>query len=171
MHAEVYEEVQRWAAALPTTPLRIADIGAYDVNGNLRSIFARQGWEYVGFDMSAGPNVDKVLPHSHEWPDIASATFDAVVCVSTLEHTLRPYLVVLEMARILKPGGYVCFTAPYAWPKHDHPIDCFRIYPDGMRAMMEDAGLVDIQTHMREVNSWHGDIRGGDTVGIGRRPL
>lgn len=170
MHVEVYQEVQRWASQLPHTPMRIADIGAYDVNGNLRAIFQRPGWEYVGFDMASGPNVDRVLPHSHVWHDIESVSFDAVVSVSTLEHTLRPHLVVREMARIVKRGGHVCFTAPYAWPKHDHPIDCFRIYPDGMRAMMEDAGLVDIHTHMREVDSWRGDIRGGDTVGTGRRP-
>jgi glycosyltransferase involved in cell wall biosynthesis len=144
--------------------LHIADIGAYDVNGNLRGLFQRPEWSYTGFDLSSGPNVDVVLPSAHNWPNVATANFDVVVSVSTLEHTLRPWLVVQEIARILVPGGLVCLTAPYAWPYHAHPIDCWRIYPDAMETIMKDAGIDVISTKMVGAGSWI-----GDTVGIGRR--
>jgi SAM-dependent methyltransferase len=168
VHNEVREEVRLFVEkhlAPIEGELRIADIGAYDVNGNLRGLFQRPGWYYTGLDMAAGPNVDIVLPSSHDWGNLlTTASFDVVVSVSTLEHTLRPWLVVKEISRILKPGGLVCLTAPYAWPFHQHPIDCWRIYPDAMKTIMEDADLDVIETRMVSAGTWI-----GDTVGIGRR--
>jgi len=173
MHHEVREEVRKFVDkhVLPLgIHLRIADIGAYDVNGNLRGLFQRPGWTYTGFDMAAGPNVDAVLPASHEWPNVPTAGFDVVVSVSTLEHTLRPWLVVKEISRIVRPGGLVCLTAPYAWPFHQHPIDCWRIYPDAMKTIMDDADLDVLETGMvsASVSAGAGTWL-GDTVGIGRR--
>lgn len=167
MHQEVHDAVRRFVHEHMDhlgAGTRIADIGAYDVNGNLRGLFQRSGWDYVGFDMAAGPNVDRVLPAPHDWPEISTASFDVVVSVSTLEHTLRPWRVVQEIARIVKPGGKVCLTAPYAWPFHQHPIDCWRIYPDAMKTIMDDAGIDVLDTRMVAAGSWT-----GDTVGIGRR--
>lgn len=167
MHQEVHDAVRSFVQKhMQSSPAgtRIADIGAYDVNGNLRGLFQRDGWIYTGFDMAAGPNVDQVLPSSHDWTDIATASFDVAVSVSTLEHTLRPWSVVKEISRIVKPGGLVCLTAPYAWPFHEHPIDCWRIYPDAMKTIMEDAGLEVLETRMVSAGSWL-----GDTVGIGRK--
>lgn len=173
MHHEVRDEVRtfvnKYVSAMGNN-ICIADIGAYDVNGNLRDLFQRSGWVYTGFDMSSGPNVDIVLPASHDWPDVPSASFDVVVSVSTLEHTPRPWLVVKEMSRIVKQGGLVCFTAPYAWPFHQHPIDCWRIYPDAMRAIMEDADLDVMETKMVSASRSAGAGTWlGDTVGIGRK--
>ena len=81
MHHEVREEVRRFVEKHVVAmggDLRIADIGAYDVNGNLRGLFQRPGWVYTGFDMASGPNVDAVLPSSHEWPNVPTAGFDVV---------------------------------------------------------------------------------------------
>jgi 2-polyprenyl-3-methyl-5-hydroxy-6-metoxy-1,4-benzoquinol methylase len=40
--------------------------------------------------------------------------FDVIVCVETIEHVLDEHLgkMMLELKRILKPGGYVLFTTP-----------------------------------------------------------
>ena len=45
-------------------------------------------------------------------------------------------------SRICKPGGLVITIGPVSWPYHEAPIDCWRAYPEGMRALHEDAGLV-----------------------------
>ena len=45
------------------------------------------------------------------------------------------------MARILKPNGTIIIIAPSIWVQHRYPIDCWRFLPDGMRCLLEEAGL------------------------------
>src|SRR6478672_10719054 len=42
-------------------PLRVVDIGSYDVNGSYRTLFGNPAWSYQGVDLEAGPGVDIVL--------------------------------------------------------------------------------------------------------------
>ncbi|HVC41414.1 MAG TPA: methyltransferase domain-containing protein [Candidatus Saccharimonadales bacterium] len=74
-----------------------------------------------------------------EAPD---ATFDIVVSGQVIEHVRKPWLWLRELARVCRPGGLVLTVNPVSWPYHEAPIDCWRIYPEGMRALCEDAGLV-----------------------------
>jgi SAM-dependent methyltransferase len=69
-------------------------------------------------------------------------TFDIVVSGQVIEHVRKPWLWVPELARVCKPGGLVLTVNPVSWPYHEAPIDCWRIYPEGMRALCEDAGLL-----------------------------
>jgi hypothetical protein len=46
-----------------------------------------------------------------------------------------------EVARVCKPGGLVITLNPTSWPYHEAPVDCWRIYPEGMRALSEECGL------------------------------
>jgi SAM-dependent methyltransferase len=73
-----------------------------------------------------------------EAPD---ATFDIVVSGQVIEHVRKPWVWLRELARVCKPGGLVLTVNPVSWPYHEAPIDCWRIYPEGMRALCDDAGL------------------------------
>jgi len=169
MHHTAYEELAQFAKTLPTNaPLQIGDVGAYDVNGCLRPLFQNPTWTYRGLDLSPGPNVDIVLPSETNWNNIENGAFDVIVTVSTLEHTRRPWLVIQEIARILRSGGTACICAPFAWNFHEFPIDCWRIYPDGMRAMFADAGLKEQRIYMREFPGAPPDR--GDTIAIATKP-
>ena len=46
-----------------------------------------------------------------------------------------------ELARVTKPGGLVIVIGPVSWTYHEAPVDCWRIYPEGMRALYEEAKL------------------------------
>jgi SAM-dependent methyltransferase len=70
-----------------------------------------------------------------------SGTFDIVVSGQVIEHVRKPWIWLRELARVCKPGGLVLTVNPVSWPYHEAPIDCWRIYPEGMRALCEDAGL------------------------------
>jgi SAM-dependent methyltransferase len=50
-------------------------------------------------------NVDDGLPY----PD---TSFDAVVAIEVMEHTRTPYRVLVEIARVLRPGGMLIFSVP-----------------------------------------------------------
>jgi hypothetical protein len=47
----------------------------------------------------------------------------------------------LEVARVLKPGGICCILAPSSGPEHRYPTDCWRFYPDGMTSLAHFAQL------------------------------
>jgi SAM-dependent methyltransferase len=144
MHTSAYADAQAFAVVFldPAQPLRIADIGSFDINGTLRPIFERPPhWSYVGFDREAGPNVDQVLSSDYDWPEVPSASFDVVVSSQTLEHVPKPWRWLPELARIVRPGGFVYVCTPNTLCYHAYPVDCWRAWPDGLSALAEDAGL------------------------------
>lgn len=168
MHTSVYEEAQKFAKTLPADrPLRIGDVGACNLNGCLRAVFEKPPWTYVGMDLSPGPNVDLILASETQWTNVKDGEFDVVVSVSTMEHTRYPWLFMKELARIVKGSGSVFVTAPYMWVFHQHPIDCWRVYPDGMKAVMESVNLRVKSTYMR---TFQETPHMGDTVGIAVKP-
>lgn len=138
--------------------LRVADIGSCDVNGVYKPLFARDGWEYVGFDQSSGKNVDVVM--APETIAEHAGKFDVVISGQTLEHVRMPMFFVNTIAKLAKPNGLIWIIAPNTFHFHEFPIDCYRFWPDGMRSVLESCGL-DV-LHCRMV--------GIDTYGLARRP-
>jgi SAM-dependent methyltransferase len=140
MHDNSYRLMAEFRASIPPGS-RVVDWGAKDAFGDggiYRPLFT--DCVYVGADMEAGKNVDIVVPA--EGPSsIPADSFDAVISGQCLEHAERPWLVVKEMARVLKPGGVCIIIAPWQWCIHRFPVDCWRILPDGMRVLCGDAGL------------------------------
>lgn len=123
---ELFKPVGKAAAA----GSKVLDVGSYDVNGTLKPLF--QHCRYTGCDIGAGPNVDVVqtLPHVLPFDDNA---FDVVVSANCLEHCKRPWELVLEMDRVLKPGGTIAVSLPWvSIGYHPYPIDCYRITTDAM---------------------------------------
>lgn len=43
---------------------------------------------------------------------IADSTYDVVVCMEVIEHTLNPFDAIKEIRRILKHEGYLLISAP-----------------------------------------------------------
>lgn len=115
--------------------LSILDLGSQDVNGCYRSIFDDPAWTYQGIDLAPGNNVDIVLEDPYKWSGIPSGSVDVVVSGQAFEHIEFFWLTMLEIARVLKPQGLCCVIAPSSGPEHRYPVDCWRFYPDGMRAL------------------------------------
>lgn len=62
----------------------------------------------------------------------ADASFDHVLCTEVLEHAEDPVALVAEMHRVLRPGGTLVATVPFAARVHHAPHDhhrftCFRL--------------------------------------------
>jgi hypothetical protein len=114
----------------------IIEVGSYDVNGTYKTIFqGNPNWTYFGIDIIAGRNVDKVvLPYNYDIPD---ESYDLVLSGQCLEHVEMPWIWITEVFRICKTGGLLMLTAPWSWVQHSHPVDCWRILPDGMQVLLE----------------------------------
>ena len=89
--------------------------------------------KYTTFDMIPGENIDIVGDAMN--PPFPDNTFDTVVSTQMLEHVERPWIVVHEMGRILKPGGICIITAPFLVPYHADPHDFFRYTVQGMESL------------------------------------
>jgi len=165
--------VQKYLHSRRQEPLVILDLGSQDFNGSYRSLFERAPWRYVGIDMAPGKNVDVVLRDPYFWREIQARSADVIVSGQTFEHTEFFWLSMREMARALKAGGLLCLIAPSAGDEHRYPLDCWRVYPDGLRAVARYAGLEtveawtqwsDLQKYDNESNKWH------DSVLVARKP-
>lgn len=82
------------------------EIGSRDVNGSVRSLFG--GARYTGVDIEQGPGVDVVADGSIWQP---AEPVDCVVCCEVLEHHRDPETVVMNMVKMLRPGGCLIVTA------------------------------------------------------------
>ena len=138
--------------------LRILDVGSYDVNGSYKHLFANKNWQYFGLDIEAGPNVDIVAKELYYWG--LKHQFDVIISGQCLEHVADTKRWILEIRKNLKPGGIVCIIAPWNWEEHRHPVDCWRILPDGMRFLLEDVCDFEIIKISKKEN---------DCVGIARK--
>ena len=76
---------------------------------------------------------------------IEDKTYDYVLCSQVLEHLAEPKHAIVEIYRILKPGGEVFLTVPFHQNEHQTPHDYFRYTSYGLKYLFEQAGFDDVQ--------------------------
>ena len=178
MHPSSYDKMAAFRRDYLSTreaeALTILDLGSQDINGSYRPLFAAPAWHYLGVDMAPGHNVDLVLQDPYEWNEIVPDSIDVVISGQTFEHTEFFWLTMQQIARALKPGGLCCILVPSSGPEHRFPVDCWRVYPDGLRAVARYAGLETLQATTQwedlpqydsESNKWH------DSTLVAHKPL
>ena len=136
MHKDSFEAMRRFVYKYldPDGNIRILDVGSLNVNGFYKPLFDTPNWEYIGCDAEDGKNVDVVLKDPYKW-EFKDEEFDVVISGQTLEHVEFFWLTLKEMDRVLKKGGRCCIVVPRIIQEHRFPVDCYRFYPDGMRAL------------------------------------
>ena len=104
----------------------VLEIGSRARSGISRRNLFPATCSYTGFDIVAGENVDvvgdahalsRILPNNH---------FDVVFSVSVWEHLSMPWLVSLELNRVMRVGGMAMINTHQSWPSHEEPWDYFR---------------------------------------------
>ena len=104
-----------------------------------RELLEGYDYEYTGIDIRAGRNVDVIMHKPYRLP-LKRNTADIVFAGQVFEHIPFFWASLLEIARVMKPGGHLFLTVPSRG--HTHAIyDCWRFYPDGLRAMAAFVGL------------------------------
>jgi SAM-dependent methyltransferase len=166
---------------------RVLDLGArISPNQQLthRQLLEDYDVKYTGVDVRDGRNVDKVMRRPYRIP-AKSGSIDVVFSGQTFEHIAFPWASMLEIARILAPGGLAFITAPSRGHEHGMP-DCWRYYPDGLRALGAWSGLETLEAYtdfppvVQGVNRPRPrydyaridrDHYWGDSVGVFRKPM
>ena len=102
-------------------------------------------WDYL--EISGVPTKTTYVTTSPCTFPIENDHFDIIVSGQVIEHVPHLWSWMKEIARVCKPGGHVITIGPVSWFYHEAPVDCWRIYPEGMKALSEDFGLeVEIST-------------------------
>ncbi len=171
MHPSSYDKMaafrRDYLSARRDEPLVIVDLGSQDINGSYRALFDAPPWKYVGVDLAPGANVDVVLRDPYDWQELGPASVDVVIAGQTFEHTEFVWETMRQITRALKPGGICCIIVPSSGPEHRFPVDCWRIYPDGLRAVARYAVLdvleawtqwEDLSEYDSESNKWHDSV-------------
>jgi SAM-dependent methyltransferase len=100
--------------------------------------------EYVGLEL------DSPAARARDRADIyyegaalpfAPDSFDALLCNQVFEHVFNPELFLAELHRVLKPGGKLLLTVPFAWDEHEQPGDFARYSSFGIAASLRRAGF------------------------------
>lgn len=176
MHQSSIEKMtqfrDRYLSARANEPLRILDLGSQDVNGSYRPLFSEEAWHYVGLDMASGKNVDVVLRTPYAWREVASGSADVVISGQAFEHIQYFWITMLEIARVLKPGGICCILAPSSGPEHRYPLDCWRFYPDGMEslALFAQMEVIEAVTEWEDKGYTDGSDWWHDSMLVCRKP-
>ena len=77
---------------------------------------------------------------------IPPESFDYVISMSMLEHTQRPWCVMAEIGKVLKPGGYLYLSVPWIYPLHGEPHDYWRFSVPCLSKLARDAGLIEVES-------------------------
>ena len=90
--------------------------------------------------------------HSHDKEDIdiyydgrhlpfKDEYFDSVFCSEVLEHVFNVPEALCEIFRVMKPGGKLLLTIPFAWIEHEIPNDFGRYTSYGIKNIIEKHGF------------------------------
>lgn len=103
----------------------------------------RADLEWRGLDQVPGQRVDIVADASC-MPEVGDDSFGSALCCEVLEHAWRPAAVLFELARVVRPGGLILVTVPFAFPYHQFPDDYWRISHTALARMMREAGMHEV---------------------------
>jgi ubiquinone/menaquinone biosynthesis C-methylase UbiE len=67
--------------------------------------------------------------------------FDTAICTEVIEHVPNPFVLVAEIARVLKPGGHLILSSGWIAAYHQEPKDYWRFSVDGYSALAEANGM------------------------------
>lgn len=143
MHGNTILLFRKYALPYFQPHVKVLEVGPDGPPSTLKQTVADNSicWESVDLRDAPGASmVTSTASTEYSYP-IESSTADIVIAANVMEHVRKPWIWIGELARICKTGGYVITINPVSWPYHEHPVDCWRAYPEGMKAVYEDSRL------------------------------
>jgi SAM-dependent methyltransferase len=89
----------------------------------------------------ANPLLDLSIDLNEPLISLAASSFDVVILSDVLEHIREPELLMSEISRILKPGGYLLLNVPFAYWIHEAPYDYYRYTRFALERFVQKSGM------------------------------
>jgi SAM-dependent methyltransferase len=136
-----FRRIKRYFSSLPKGECAL-DYGSGD--RPLEPLLRTKFREYVAADHpvsnvahSRRPDISIIDNHV----DVDSESVDCVVLTEVMEHCYDPKGALKEIFRVLKPGGAVIGTVPFAIGEHESPYDFYRYTSFCLRRMFDETGF------------------------------
>ncbi len=91
--------------------------------------------QYLGTDITPGPDVDIVADIHRLTQVIGEEQFDAIISCSSFEHFKYPHKAAHEIMKALRVGGIVFIQTHQTFPLHAYPYDYFRFSREALAGL------------------------------------
>lgn len=120
---------------------RVLEIGSRVVSpgsSSKRPLFSGAS-EYIGFDYYGDDNTD-VVGDAHKLASyLPGEQFDGVFSLAVFEHLAMPWVVAVEVNKVLKIGGLTFHNVPSTFPIHERPWDFWRYTEESLSVLFSPA--------------------------------
>jgi SAM-dependent methyltransferase len=134
----LHQENALFAATIPSGAL-VLDAGAG--SAPYKQLFAHARYESADFELVDKPYAKSTYVCNLEKIPVEDGRFDFVVLNQVLEHLPDPRLVLVELNRVLKPGGRMIYSGPFFYEEHEQPYDFYRYTQFGLRELFQKSGF------------------------------
>jgi SAM-dependent methyltransferase len=107
-----------------------------------KGLLAHTRYESADFELVDKPYAKSTYVCDLSAIPVEDERFDAILFNQVMEHLPDPLKVLLELHRVLKPGGRMIYSAPLFYEEHEQPYDFFRYTQFGIRELFGRAGFV-----------------------------
>lgn len=127
--------------------IKVLEIGPAGFPSAYQKVVANPSiqWHTIDFEdttfiESAAHKLTYKLTSPYKFP-VESDKYDVIISGQVIEHVEKIWVWMDELKRVVKNGGHIITINPVSWPYHEAPVDCWRIYPAGIKALADQLDL------------------------------
>jgi SAM-dependent methyltransferase len=155
MHLNSELLLKRYGLPYFNNHLKVLEIGPAGIPSAYQRIINNPTIEWHTLDIEETfPGLTYIVKEEYRYP-LHDQSYDIIISGQVIEHVKKIWLWLPELRRILKGGGTLIIISPISWPYHEFPVDCWRIFPDGMKALCETSRLSVVESHFESIEAEH----------------
>jgi len=140
VHANSKLLFEKYAMGYLSPSARVLEIGPDGFPSAYRKLVDRGGMSWETLDVFKDDRLTHVAASEYSFP-VEDERYDVVISGQVIEHVRKIWVWMREVSRVCKVGGVVITINPVRWPYHEAPVDRWRAYPEGVKALYEDSSL------------------------------
>ncbi|CAN5733791.1 hypothetical protein BH10BAC2_BH10BAC2_16350 [soil metagenome] len=141
MHLNSELLFRRYALPFFKSNLKVLEIGPGTIPSVFNKLINNSEIEWHTLDFSGcGDNLTYIIESPYDFP-VENDYYDIVFSAQVMEHVEKIWLWLKEIKRVVKKDGLIITINPVSWPYHLAPVDCWRIYPSGIKALADELNL------------------------------